>query len=126
MNGLWRKRGQTYGDVFGAFRLWRAVLHPFPGASDHCLPGVHIQRAIPVRHAQRASEHNRELVELRSLTRFNPSARTAHVSHAQARLAAVHAADVLVDEFRFIACGCDSSWFGDKSWHTKIRDLDLD
>ena len=44
MHGLRRKRVQANGDVFRAFGMWRAVLHPFAGVSDDSLPGFHVER----------------------------------------------------------------------------------
>jgi hypothetical protein len=43
-----------------------------------------------------------------------PALRTAHVGNADGRGLAVHATDVLVDQFWFVTCGGDASWLGDE------------
>jgi hypothetical protein len=62
---------------------------PFAGVSDERLSCLQVEDAIFVRHAERAFEHDGELIEFRCLARFNPAARTAHVRDAEPRFAGV-------------------------------------
>lgn len=121
MNRLWRECRQADGDIFRAVRKWRAVLHPFSCLSDHCLPGADIQRALLMRHAQRALEHNREFVKLWFLPRLDPSLGTAHVSDTEASFAAVHAANVFIDQLGFVTRGSNASRFCDQNGHMRTE-----
>ena len=79
---LHRESRHTDRNVFGAFPLGRAVPHPFAFAGNHSLAGVHIHRSSAIFHPQHSFENNRELLELRCLTRFQPAAGAAHVCNA--------------------------------------------
>ena len=75
----------------------RAVLHPFSSIDDDRLAGLHIDYSVFMRDSQYALEHDSEFIELRRLSRLDPSARAAHVGDAQAGFAGVHSADEFID-----------------------------
>src|SRR5258708_5745302 len=79
------KRGDAHRDVFGAFRIGRAVADPLALVRDHGLAGADVDHAVPMLHAHRTAEHDGELVELWGLSRFAPSGWTAHVCDAGRR-----------------------------------------
>src|SRR5262249_33194982 len=97
-----------------------AVLHPFAGGNADGLPRRNVQRALPVRDPKRASEHEREFIELRSLAGFDPTPRAAHKRNAQARLAAVDASNEFVNEFWFVARSRNAGWSRNEFRHKII------
>ena len=46
MNGIGAKGWNTDREVFGAFRIGRAVADPFATARDHRLAGVNIEHSL--------------------------------------------------------------------------------
>lgn len=66
-------------------------------------------------HAQRALQHDGELVELGLLTGLNPSLRTAHVGDADRSVFGVYAADIFVNELGLVAGGGDARRLRDES-----------
>ena len=69
----------------------------------------------------RAVDHQRVLVELRPLAGFDPARGRAHVRHAHARLAVVHATGVLVDQLRLGPCGLDARGGLDQLGHVPAQ-----
>src|SRR4051812_17781834 len=112
-----RKSRQTNRDVFRAIRMWRAVLHPFTAMSNYRLTGRDVQRSPSVSHSQRTFEDQSEFVELRRLSRLNPTARAAHVRDAQSRFGGIYPADKFIDEFWFVAGSGDARGSRNKFWH---------
>src|SRR6266536_732757 len=105
MHRLWRESGQTNRNIFRPLGTRRAVLHPFTGRGDHGLTRHQIHRATAMRHAEHSPQHKGVLVELRSLTRFDPATRTAHVRDADPFVAGVYAAYVFVNQLGLVPRG---------------------
>src|ERR1051325_8309262 len=122
MNCLRRKCRQTDGDIFRAVWHWRAVLNPFTCSCKHGLAGVHIEPAIRICDAQGSLEDKGELVKFRRLAWLYPSTRAAHVSHAEAGFASVHASNVFIDQFRFVFGSSGAGRVGNKNWHSRFED----
>jgi len=72
---------------------------------DDCLTCVDLNSPVSVIHAQGAPEDERELVELRRLSRLDPTRRAVHVGDAQYIRIGVDPADEFVDNFRFGSSG---------------------
>jgi len=102
MDSLGREGGQTDRDVLSTIRGGRAVLYPFPGASEDGLAGVDFECAGSVRDAQLAAQHDGVFVKIGRL------ARAPHVGDADRLIARIYAADILVNQFRFVPRGRDS------------------
>src|SRR5581483_9955615 len=84
---------------------------------DYSLPGANIECSVLVLNAQHSLQHDRKLVELRSLSRLDPSRRTAHMGHAGGRGFGIHASDVFVDKLGLVARGLDASGLSDQCGH---------
>ena len=69
------------------------------------LAGVHIGNALLVLDANHAAKHDRDLLEIRPLTRLLPSRRRLHAGDADVRVARVHAACVFFDALRRMSGG---------------------
>src|SRR5580692_11000130 len=90
--------------------------------SNHGLPGANVERATFVLNAQSPFQYDRELVELGSLPRLDPSSGTAHVSDARGGRLRVHASNVFVDQLGFVASGFDSGRLRDECRHVFVSD----
>ena len=64
---------QAHGNVLRSAFFWSRITDPFAGMRDHSLSGANLQGAAFVFHPQHSLEHDRELIELRSLAGLNPS-----------------------------------------------------
>src|SRR5213593_4455989 len=91
MHGVRRERRHADGDVLRAFGSRRAVANPFARRGHHGLSRVDVERAAFVLHAHHTAEHDRNLLELRPLTRFHPPGRRGHPRHAHGTMARVDA-----------------------------------
>src|SRR5687767_3806575 len=91
MDGLERKRRQTNGDVLGASGFRRAVPNPLACVRHDGLTGADVERAAFVLDAQQAAKHDRNLFELRTLSRLGPPFRRHHPRDADMRVTRVHA-----------------------------------
>jgi len=108
---------QANRDVFGAFRMRRAVLDPFAGAGDDGLAGEDFEDAVLVFHLQAAGEDEGVFVKLGGLAGLGPAAGAAHPGEAEPGLAVVHVADVFLDDLGLVAGGGDARRFGDELGH---------
>src|SRR5690349_8436577 len=97
MNGLRRERGQADGDVLRAFVLRRAVADPLAGRGDDRLTRAHVEDAALVLDAHHAAQHDRDLLELRTLARLFPPRRRSHSRDADVGVPRAHASGVLFD-----------------------------
>jgi hypothetical protein len=117
-----RERGEADGDIFRAALIRCRIANPFAGLGDDSLSRDNIEGAglairISVFDAQRALQHNGELVEVGSLAGFSPSRRAAHVGDAGSGSLCVDASDILVDQLRFVARGLDARCLGNEYGH---------
>src|SRR5947209_14224065 len=78
MHGFHGEGRQTHGDVLSALGARRRVLHPLPFVRDDGLAGIDVGDAVARDDAQRAAQDDGVFVELRSLSRLDPAARTVH------------------------------------------------
>jgi hypothetical protein len=85
-----------------------------PGMRNHRLPSVHIQPAVLMLDMQRSPQHNRELIELRRLSRLNPARRTSHVRHTYRVRLRIHAPDVFINELGLVPSSLNASGFRDQ------------
>jgi hypothetical protein len=119
---LHRKRRQTHRDIFRAAFLWSRVAHPLPGMRDHGLScgnidGSGLAIAAAIFHSQTSLQNDCEFVELRCLPGLDPPLRTSHVGHAGRRRFRIDAANVFVDQFRFISGSLYARRLCDKCGH---------
>src|SRR5437879_10353089 len=105
MHRLRRESRQAKSDVLRAAGKWNRVEDPFAAVRDDGLPGRHIQFAEFMLHSQRAPQDYGVLVKFRSLARFLPAFRTAHVSNAAVRSRRVDTAHVFFNDLRLISSG---------------------
>ena len=117
VHGFHGEGGEADGDVFGAAFLGCGVTDPFAGVGDDGLSGGDVEGAALVFDAQQALQHDREFVELGRLAGFEPALRAAHVSHAGRGSFGVDAANVFVDELRFVAGRLDARGLGNECGH---------
>jgi len=82
MDGLGREGGETDSNVFSTTRKRRRVAYPFTAACQNRLSGSDIQCTGLMLNPQCAVQDYRVLVKLRSLSRFFPAFRAAHVGDA--------------------------------------------
>jgi len=117
MNGLHGKCGQADSDVLGAIFVRSGVLDPFARMGDNSLARFHLQRTRFVLDAQGALQHDRELVEDRSLAGLDPTRWATHMRDAGGSCFRVNTSDVFVDELWFVARSLNSSGLGNESRH---------
>src|SRR6516164_462413 len=98
MHYLGGERWKTDGNILGSTWMRCAVLNPFARGRDDRLVCCHFEGSALMGHAQRAFNHERELVEFRCLTRFHPAFRAAHTRDAQAGIVSVHTPYEFLDE----------------------------
>src|SRR5688500_14394596 len=94
MHCLGCERGHAHRDVLGATGLGTAVAHPSAWMRDDCLAGPHIERAALVLDSQDTAQHERNLLELRSLSRLGPAFGRDHTGDADAAMPGVHSSRV--------------------------------
>ena len=94
-----RERGYANRNVLRS--IWCRVLDPLALVRDHSLPCLYVDRAVFMPQSHEAFQHNRELVELWTLSWLLPASRAAHMRHACVLRLAIDAADVLIDQLRF-------------------------
>jgi hypothetical protein len=97
MHRIRRKRREADRHILGAVRFRSTVADPFPCGCHNRLSGAHVEGAAFVLDTQRASENDRDLLELGSLARFLPSAGGDHPRDADAGMACVYATGVLLN-----------------------------
>src|SRR5947209_8350502 len=103
VNRFHRKRRQAHCDVLRAAFVRSRITHPLAPMSHHRLSRANIQDSSFVLHAYCALEHDREFVELGSLSRLNPSCWAAHVRNAGSGRLRVDAPDVLINQLGLVA-----------------------
>src|SRR5579872_1590449 len=116
-----RKSRPADGDVLGAVRVRRAVPNPFAARCEYRLPGGDLQRLALGFDAQPAAQHHRVFVELRRLSRLDPTRRALHAGDAERLAAAIHAAEIFVDLLRLVADRRNSRWRLDLPSHTTSK-----
>src|SRR5438105_7573556 len=100
MDGFRREGRKANCDVFSTLRRGRAVLHPLPSGDDDRLAGAHIELPVARFDAQHSGENERVFLELRRLSRLDPSRWTAHPGHAERRRFGRHPSDEFLDPLR--------------------------
>ena len=105
VNRLHRERRQTDSNIFRASLGRSGILDPLPTMRNHGLTRHHVHLTILVPHSHHALEYQSKFVELRSLSRFLPSLRAAHVGYADARTVRVHSSNLFVDQLGFASRG---------------------
>jgi len=108
VNRVHRESRQADRDVLCAAFVRSGVADPLAGVGDDGLSRDDVERPILVFHAEGTLEDNCELVEGRSLARFEPAGGAAHVGNAGGGGLGVDEADVFVDELGFVAGGLDA------------------
>ena len=103
------RRANRY--VFSTFRIRRAVPDPLTAGRENGLARPDVDTAFLILDPQHPFEHNRILVEIRSLAGLEPAGRAPHVCDAKAAGLRIHAPDVLVNELRFRAGGGHAGGF---------------
>ncbi len=88
-----------------------------PGARDDRLARAYVGDASVVFDAQQSTQHQRDLLELGSLSRLHPALRRHHAGDAHVAVAGVHAPGILFNPFRLVARGFDDGGLLDESWH---------
>src|SRR5690606_38198764 len=117
MHRVNRERGQTDGDILGAFRLRAAVAHPFSRPGDDCLSGAHVERAALVFDAEHAAQDDGDFLEGGPLAWLDPAAGRHHARDADSLVAGVDAAGILLDALRLVAGGRDDGGSGNEKRH---------
>jgi len=84
VDALRGESGQAYGEVFCAFGMRRAVLHPFAGVRHDGLSSGDFEDTLLVFHLQCSLEHHGEFIKFRCLAGLHPAAGAPHVRKAQA------------------------------------------
>lgn len=105
--GVRIERRDANGDVVRAFFIGRTVLYPLALVSDHCLSGMNIERAAARVNPEHTVQDDRVFVELRRLSRLDPSGRALHVGNADAGAAVVHAPDEFLNDLWLIPGSTD-------------------
>jgi hypothetical protein len=125
MNRVERECRETDSDVLGSCRVGGAIADPLAAPDGDGLPGCDIDRAVAMLDAQASRQHEREFVELRSLTGFDPSAGTSHAGDAHLGIAGIHPADKFIDEFGLVACRFDSRrlWYQRGHWDVMLSQV---
>src|SRR5689334_20358523 len=93
VNRIRGERRQTNRDVFCATVFGRTVLDPLSLVYDNGLAGPHIESFVLCLDSKHAFQHDGELVELRSLSRFGPAAWALHSSNTGRFRFGVHPAN---------------------------------
>src|SRR5258708_25473861 len=84
---------------------------------DDGLPGRHIQFTGFMLNPQRSPQDYGVLVKFRSLARFLPAFRTAHVGNADAGGRGVDMPDIFFDDLGLASRGFDARRMRNQSWH---------
>jgi hypothetical protein len=71
MYGLECERRDAYGHVLGAIRFGCSVADPF--SCRRACPSRHVENSAFILDSKHPPKHNRDLLELRTLSRLNPS-----------------------------------------------------
>jgi hypothetical protein len=108
MNCIWRKRGQTDGDVFGTIGFGSAITDRFARLSDNRLTSADVVSLSAAVNVQHTAEHDGEFLELRRLRRFDPTTGRNHAGDTHLRVSATDSASVFFDSLGFIAGGHDN------------------
>src|SRR5689334_2072853 len=109
MDRLWRECRETNGYIFSRFG-WGGVLDPFARMRDDGLPCADIKFTVFVPNMERSPEHNGELLKFRSLSRFHPSLRAAHVRNTEPALLRIYPAHIFINQLGHVAGGANSRW----------------
>jgi hypothetical protein len=117
VNRLHGEGRKANGNVFRTSLGRSGVLNPFAPMRDDCLPGVYVDVPILVSHSHHALENQSEFVEFRSLSRFFPALRAAHVGDAYASSLGVDSSDVFIDQLGFGSGGGNASRLRYQNWH---------
>src|SRR4051812_44920942 len=123
MDGLHAEGRYTNRDVARA--LGRTVADPLAGTGVHGLTTRHLEASTFEFDQQRTFEHHRVLVELGLLPRLLPTRRALHDRHAELLVAAVHAADQLIDRLRLVPGCLDPSRPGNQGRHANTSPATL-
>ena len=118
MDCLEREGGNADRNVLRTTGEWRAVANPLAGGGDDRLAGAHLHDATFVLDAERAAEHDGDLLEFRALSGLLPALGRLHARDAHAIVRRIHAAGVFLDAFRFVAGGLDDGGRLNQSRHT--------
>ncbi len=99
MRGVECEGRQADGDVLGTLGFRCAVSHPFTAPDDNRLSSANIDDCIVGFDPEQTGEDHRVFIELRRLTRLDPTTWTSHPGDAQAGVSAIHPADELINQF---------------------------
>src|SRR5271169_5734270 len=124
MDALEREGGKTYGDIIRAVLVRSGITNPFAGMCNNSLSCGNVERSRLMFDAQRAPENDGEFVEGRSLSRFDPPCRTAHMGDTCGGGLRIDPSNVFVDELGLVARGLNAGWLRDERRHGWIPDCD--
>ena len=117
MGGCERESRTTYRDVFRSCGFRRTVADPFTPSGNHRLTFANIKGSAVGFDAEHATENDSVFIKVGSLARLDPTAGTAHVSHADAIGRGVYVTDVFIDQFGLGSHGLNAGRFGNEFGH---------